>query len=90
MLLNAGESSAYRGLEKINPLHTEIRVSVPSLSLNVVHVDFVANSGTCPLVGLPISCVVVDQLGDGNVPLLNHRVANMEDATDDQRNLCGA
>jgi hypothetical protein len=90
VLLNAGESSAYRGLEKINPLHTEIRVSVPSLLLNVVHVDFVANCGTCPLVGLPTSCVVVDQLGDGNVPLLNHRVASTKDTTDDQRNLFGA
>jgi hypothetical protein len=70
-------------LEKINPLHTEIRVSVPSLSLNVGHVDFVANCEICPLVGLPTSCVLVDQLGDGNVPLLNHPVASMEDTTDD-------
>ena len=53
VLLNAGESSAYRGLEKINPLHTEIRVSVPSLSLNVGHADFVAHLWDCqPVVWL--------------------------------------
>ena len=87
MLLNAGESSAYRGLEKINPLHTEIRVSFPSLLRNVGHVDFVANCGTCPLVGLPTSCVVVDQLGDGNVPQLNHRGDSIE-VLPDEANVC--
>jgi len=86
VLLNAGESSAYRGLGKINPLPTEIRVSVPSLLLNVGHLDFVANCGTCPLVGLPTSNVVVDQLGDGIVSELIHRVDSIDVPTDDQRN----